>query len=271
MLFWFGYANRYVVFLYDHDMGPRVPDTSPFSPVTRSRYWMTGLVVGGLVMALTTAASGVLGRRTAPLPWRRVWLLAALPIVVGIVWITMTLNHPTLPLDLALLVAGVTLLGLALALQPAAVAARRHAELLLLAGDGLCLALWLVTLPGLAYVPYWLRSGGRLWLALLVIPPVVGLVGLGLLTGIRWFLKRLASTFEELVLAALCAAYLLLPLVHHVLGTDGRFYISDMDNFFSRNPLVQLVTWGAAAALAWTVARLRASMRGRFVQSGKSV
>ena len=36
--YWFAVADRYIIFLYYHDMGPLVPDTSPFSVVTSSRY-----------------------------------------------------------------------------------------------------------------------------------------------------------------------------------------------------------------------------------------
>ena len=60
--YWFAVADRYAVFLYDHDMGPLYPDTSPFSRVTSSRYWMTGLVVGGMVMVAYAAANWLLGR-----------------------------------------------------------------------------------------------------------------------------------------------------------------------------------------------------------------
>ena len=44
--YWFAVADRFFIFLYYHDMGSVVPDTSPFSPVTSSRYWMAGLVAG---------------------------------------------------------------------------------------------------------------------------------------------------------------------------------------------------------------------------------
>ena len=37
--YWFAVADRAIIFLYDHDMGPLVPDTAPFSRVTVSRYW----------------------------------------------------------------------------------------------------------------------------------------------------------------------------------------------------------------------------------------
>ncbi|MCP4422626.1 MAG: hypothetical protein GY805_38945, partial [Chloroflexi bacterium] len=48
--YWFAIADRYIIFLYNHDMGPVVPDTSPFSRVTASRYWMAALVASGGVM-----------------------------------------------------------------------------------------------------------------------------------------------------------------------------------------------------------------------------
>ena len=60
--YWFAVADRYIVFLYYHNMGPRVPDTSPFGFVTASRYWMAGLVASGAVMVLYTAASWLLKR-----------------------------------------------------------------------------------------------------------------------------------------------------------------------------------------------------------------
>ncbi len=49
--YWFAIADRYVIFLYWHYMGPHYPDTSPFSVVTSSHYWMAGLVASGTVMA----------------------------------------------------------------------------------------------------------------------------------------------------------------------------------------------------------------------------
>ncbi|MBN1250046.1 MAG: hypothetical protein JXC32_20445, partial [Anaerolineae bacterium] len=84
---WFAVGNRAVVFLYYHDMGPVVPDTGPFSPVTRSRYWMTGLVAGGAAMVMHTVAQMVLGRLTRshePPRWWRIWTVAAVPIAIGI-------------------------------------------------------------------------------------------------------------------------------------------------------------------------------------------
>ena len=63
--YWFAVADRYIVFLYYHDMGPRAPDTSPFSAVTSSRYWMAGLVAGGAMMGVYVTANWLAGRLAA--------------------------------------------------------------------------------------------------------------------------------------------------------------------------------------------------------------
>ncbi|MGD2048280.1 MAG: hypothetical protein PVH03_02235 [Chloroflexota bacterium] len=54
---WFALADRYVIFLYNHDMFPSHTDTSAFSRVTSSRYWMAGLVASGVVMVLYTTVN----------------------------------------------------------------------------------------------------------------------------------------------------------------------------------------------------------------------
>ena len=55
--YWFAIADRHIVFLYYHDVGPFVGDTSPFSAVSSSRYWMAGLVSSGMAVVLYTGAS----------------------------------------------------------------------------------------------------------------------------------------------------------------------------------------------------------------------
>ncbi|MGC9521241.1 MAG: hypothetical protein ACP5HG_05090 [Anaerolineae bacterium] len=275
MAYWFGMANRAVVFLYHHDMGPRVPDTRAFSPVTRSRYWMTGFVAGGAVMALHVAVNGIAGRlskRYTPPAWWRIWLLCAAPLTLGIVIITMSLNSPTLPFGLAALTAVVTLTGLALALWPGRLAARDPLALALLALDGMGLALWLTALPGFEYVPYWRSAGRSWWIVMTGAMLVAGVVALAIATGLRVLLMRTrrvrprtmlaGANTTQLLLAGAAVAYLGLPLVHHLFATDGYFYITDMENFFSRAAWIQLLTWVLTAALAWATARLRERLGG---------
>jgi hypothetical protein len=119
---WFAIANRYHIFLYNH-LG-----ATPFDEVTRSRYWMAGLVAAGLVLVLYTPVNWVIGRLAGtrgrvyiPPAWWRVWLICLTPLTIGILLITMTCNAPTLPLTDALAVLAAARIG---AVSPAAAGGR---------------------------------------------------------------------------------------------------------------------------------------------------
>lgn len=254
--YWFGVANRFIVFLYFHDMGAVVPDTSPFSAVTRSRYGAAGLVAGGLLLLLQTSLNWLLGRFIIgyrPPPWGRVWIIACWPLLAGIPIITMTLNTPTLPLDLALQTSAVTLLSVALALLPGRLAAAAPAELSLLALEGGAMAAVILGLSFLERVR-WRVEEGLNW--------SIGVIGAGLLaalvlllatTGLRLWRQMAGPKPITLFTAGLVVAYLLLPAIHYLVGTDGYYYITNRDNFFARNWLWQVSAWVAAGGLAWVV------------------
>lgn len=228
--YWFGIADRYFIFLYHHDMGSVVPDTSPFSPVTSSRYWMAGLVASGIILVLCAAANWLLGRLSAdyhPPVWWRVWALSAVPLVIGIPAITMTMNNPRLPLANAVQATLAILAGLGLALLPGEMAARRPGELFWLALDGVGLTLVLLTIVGVQNVPRWLASGGIFWITTMIVTLAVSVAWLLVVTGLRTLFRIPVPKAATLFLAGLCVAYVLMPLVHHVLGTDGLFYITN--------------------------------------------
>lgn len=267
MLYWFGVANRAVLFLYDHDMGPRVPDTSAFSLVTRSRYWMAGLVAAGLVLVCYTLAAFCLGRGRRgyrPPPWPRVWLLAALPLAVAIPLVTMTLNTPTLPLPDALLVTTATLSGLALALPPADLAARAPGRLVWLAVDGAGAAALALSLTFGEQAYALLRRGSAYGVLLLGIG---GAVGVALLVGGSLLPRsqRAATAGVGAILAAGVGwAYLVLPATHHLFFTDGWFYITTMDNFFPSAWLVWLAGWTLTAAVVGGIVKGRRRAGGEL-------
>ena len=156
---WFAVADRYAIFLYGHT-ARGIPLAQPFDAMTRSRYWMAGLVAAGAVMVIYTAFNWTLGRTMQPaqaeLPSTGLVAgldLCALPLTIGIPAITMTRNTPTLPFGLAAACVIATLAGLALALLPGEWAARRPVDLIWLAFDGLglmpiLLLLRSVELPG---------------------------------------------------------------------------------------------------------------------------
>lgn len=261
--YWFAVADRYFIFLYYHDMGSVVPDTSPFSPVTSSRYWMAGLVASGAILVLYGAANWLLGRLSdsyQPPAWWRVWVLSAVPLAIGIPIITMLANDPVLRLANAVQATAATLAGLCLAFLPGKMAARRPTELFWLALDGLGLMLVLVAAAGLQNLPRWLASGGALWLLMLCLVLAAAGAWLLVVTGLRIFFRTPLPKAATLFLAGLCVAYVLMPLAHHLLGTDGLFYITNSNNFFADSVALQLGGWLLVAGLAWALTRLRWSL-----------
>lgn len=259
MAYWYAVANRVIVFLYDHDMGPLFPDTGPFGAVTRGRYWMAGLVVGGFVLVGYTATLFVIGRlaRTyRPPAWRRVWLLCALPLAVGIPAITMTQNAPVLPPVDALAVTAATVAAVGLALTPGAPAARAPSRLAGLAVEGAGVA---AVADSVAFAP---RSTAFLAHNILAgTLPIAGalIAGLLLLLAVALVRRRrrvLPPPLWMSLVAGLCWAYLLGPLAHYLVGTDGWFYITTADNFFPGAWLPLLAGWLLAAALLFALRRM---------------
>jgi len=263
---WFAVANRYIVFLYYHNMGPLVPDTTPFSAETSSRYWMAGLVASGAIMLLYSALSWLMGRvvRNYRAPaWWRVWAVCALPLLVGIPLITMTTNQPTLPLMNAVQTTLAALIGLAFALMPAKMAAERPCALLLLASDGWAMMLLMVNAVMFERVKRWLARGGTLYVQMMAVSLIAGVVWLLIMTGLRAWRRTSIPSTAELFAAGLCESYLLMPVLHHVSFTDGYYYISSKSNFFASGIITQIASWLLVAAIALGVTRLRRHLKKR--------
>jgi len=261
--YWFGVANRHVIFLYAHTT-KGIPRAEPFDEITRSRYWMAGLVAMGAVLVWYTALNWALGRIAA---WRRraydapdgrrVWLLCALPLAAGIPAITLTVNAPTLPPDLAAACAAAALIGLACALWPGAWAARRPRDLAWLAldGAGVMLPLLLmraIELPGrgvFVSVPRAIVfSAGSV---------AAGSGWLGVMTVLRLWRRTALPGVEAVFAAGVCEGYLLLPLAHYVLGAPAYRYISTASNFFAFDRVFQFFVVATAVAISTATVWLR--------------
>ena len=269
LAYWFGRADRYLVFLYYHDMGPLVPDTSPFSPVTASRYWMSGLVAAGFVLVLYASLNWLFGRLRegyAPPPWALVWLICLPLLLLGIPLITMSLNSPVLPWDHAARVTFAALAGLALALPPAPLAARRPSELLWLLADGCGLSLILATLAQLDDIVRWTANGLDWRAALSISAFALGLAWLLFLTWLRAWRGTAVQFVLPVYMAGICVAYLLLPLAHYLFFSDGYFYITDSDNFLAGSIPLQLLTWLLTAVLVWALVSLRRLLDRRLTR-----
>lgn len=255
--YWFAYANRYEVFLYEH-LG-----ATPFHAVTRSRYLMAGLVAAGAVLIAYAAVTWLLGRLAHqrepsyhPPPWWRVWLAAAPWVVIGVPAITLTMNAPTLPAWLALGCAGVTLFGLALAFMPGEWAATRPVDLAWLVFDGagltpVLLLLIVLGLPARALlspaIVYGVAFGAL----------AASLIWLGVMSVFRAFLDRPLDDWRPLLMAGLCLSYLVLPLVHYLTASPGLHYMTAATNFFTASWAIQVAIWALAALLAYGATSLR--------------
>jgi hypothetical protein len=262
MGYWFGIADRYIIFLYHHNMGPGF-DTSPFGWVTVSRYWMAGLVADGMIMVLYTGVCWLLGRLLPgyrPPSWWRVWVICAGPLLVVLLLITMTANQPTLPVVNAAQVALAALIGLALALWPGERAAARPRELAWLAADSWGMMLVLL-FGGLADdVGRWLAAGAVGRVRLIFGGIGAGVIWLLIVTALRGWRKVPVPRAGDVLASGFGITYLLMPLIHYSLGTDGIFYITDSSNFFSDHLLFQLGVWVIAALVALGITRLRRAL-----------
>lgn len=262
LYYWFAIADRYVIFLYNHDMAPHFPDTSPFSDITRSRYWMTGLVAGGVVMVFFTASNWLGGRfvRKFRLPaWWLVWVWCTVPLLIGIPLITMTANQPVLPpLDAAQTTLA-ALIGVGLGLISGRLAAERPGELVWLALDGVAMMFLLLFIARLEDVTHWWTTGstGHIWIVGIGI--IIGMMGLFIMTTLRLWRRTTMPGAGAVFSTGLSVTYLLLPLVHHLyVGTaDGYYYISTASNFFARSVPFQIMTWFVVAAITIGITRLR--------------
>ena len=272
--YWFAVADRYTVFLYHHDMGPLYPDTSPFSVVTGSRYWMASLVASGAVMVLYTIASWLLGRLVASYrapAWWRVWIICAPVLLISIPTITMTVNAPTLPVRNAVQVTLAALIGAGLALLPGKLAAEAPGALAWLTAQGSGLMLVMIFLVHVEKIRGWLARGRAVWVWMMALSVAAGVIWLLVLTVVQAWLRRRVPSAAALYAAGMCLAYLLMPLVHHVLGTNGYFYITNSDNFLAQSAIVQIVAWLALAGLVMGVTKLGQHLAAQRAAAGRSM
>lgn len=268
--YWFGRADRYVIFLYGHT-APNIPLTQPFDAITSSRYWMAGLVATGIVMVLYTSINWLGGRVTSRKGgsfgtprWWLVWAFCALPLVIGIPAITMTVNAPTLPLSLALACAVATLAGLAFALMPGRWAAERPDDLLWLVLDGMGLMPTLLLLRAIELPDRGLSVSPAVAWSVAIGGVVVGLLWLALLSVLRQWGGRPSPGAAAIFLAGVGLSYVLMPLAHYLTAGPADFrYISNSANFFATNIWLQLMAVATAAGLALAASWYRKRLASR--------
>ena len=254
--YWFAVADRYHIFLYNH------LDATPFDAITTSRYLMAGLVADGAVLVVYGLGCWFAGRLAGvwyheyrPPAWWRVWLICLPLLCIGIPAITTTVNAPTLSFWLAAACAAVTCIGLAVALMPGDLAARRPGRLLWIALAGIGLTPVLMLLRAVE-----LPQRGLLTMPLALLFALGGVVfsaaWMGGMVLVSRRLRRPMPSTAAMLLAAVAINYLLLPLIHHLLFTPSAYrYITSGSNFFAFELSVQIVCWLVASGFALTASR----------------
>jgi len=255
---WFSVANRFLIFLYGH-LG-----ATYFDEPTASRYWMAGLVSSGALLVSYTAihaVSGVWARRrgkTVSTPaWWRVWMLCAGPLAVSIYYIARYGDIPYLPPLLALACVGSTLIGVALALIPARLAAQAPDEFVWRAVAGLGVTPALLLLRAIE-----LPTAGLLAPAvaypLAVSSTLAGVLASGAVVWLHVRRHKVRWPWHNILIAAFCWSYLLLPLMHHVFFTPVHYrYITAKSSFFALTWGMQGLCWIVAGLLSTGVTRLQ--------------
>lgn len=259
--YWFVILDRNIIFLYYHDMGPRVPDTSPFSDVTSSRYWMSGLVANGFIFILYSLfiffRSRINNNYRPPIWWHI--FIFCIPIIISVTLIiTMTMNHPVLPFNHAVKVVTATLAGLAVGLYSSHLAQKKLINYILLGIDGFAIALIMNSstwLEDLSFLPEWriviLIKLYAISIFLLLITTAV----------IVW--KKISTKVHDLFIFSLAIASIFGAVFHYIYGTSGHYYISNSANFFIQNIIFQILIWVLALLLVSLLEKLRNSINVR--------
>ncbi len=261
---WYGVLDRYQIFLYYHGMGAGF-DTTPFGHTTAGRYWVASLVCAGAVMLPYLAINFALGRAVKsyrpPVGWR-LWTLCAVPLAIIVPIIVMTVNAPVLPFGHALRVIVALLAGLALAIAPGSYVARHPMRYPLLMIDGFTLAGLLGALTLVERLAGWAERGSGAYVVAFLVLVALAIGVLLVMTLVYWRWRRAEIPgVGTLLLAAFDVIYLFMPLVHYLLMSNSNGgptrYISDANNFFATNILIQLGAWIAVALLVAGMTRLR--------------
>jgi len=256
--YWFVIADRNDVFLYYHNMGPRVPDTSPFSFVTASRYWMSGLVACGFVLLIYFPINFVLFRVRKiyfPPDWRKILLFSFPILTIGIFIITMTMNKPLLPFQQAAKILIATLASLAVVLKTAELANEKLLKLFLYGAEGFAMGMLMLITTGWisnsVYLPAW-----RINFFLILYAVCFAIIAV---TSVFYIWKKIKSTPTIIIVFSLAIIYPFGAVFHYLAGTDGHYYISNSNNFFIQNIWAQLLIWIAMVFFVSAVAWLRNS------------
>ena len=245
----FGCADRKIVFLYEH-LG-----LTPFDKMTIGRYWMTGLVLSGFLTILYLITRLIL-RFTIKLEkisWRTIIKLSVIPLIVGVVLITMTLGEPKLTLLIAISSASALIIGVSIGFSVVDDLIKDFRPTFIYLIFGLGLVPFLVLFRVLE-----LPEKGILAMNISLLVIVSSIVG-----GFFWlFISYRIFKFNrprltDVIKGTIAIGYIGLPLLHYLIATPkGIPYITSDDNFFADNMILRITNWILLILIVFLVEKL---------------
>lgn len=239
----FNYADRKVVFLYYH-LGH-----TPFDTMTSGRYWMTGFVLSGfltifyLIIKLTLKLLSAIDQPR----WKTIVKMSFLPLLFGILIITMNFGEPKMTFSLAISSAATLIIGLIIGYSIV---------------DDLFINFkstknYLIT--GLGLVPFLtlfrtleLPAKGILTWGTSITLTIISIGGGLLWLSIAHLLTDNKSSLVKVLTGTMAITYLGGPVLHYLVATpEGIPYITTSGNVFAEDMVLRITTWILLILLAY--------------------
>jgi hypothetical protein len=246
-LYLFAWADRKIFFLYEH-LGAK-----PFDPFTVGRYWMAGFIISGFISILYFSIKLVfvfIKTGINIFGWKSVISIAAAPLLLGIILITMFLGEPRMPFSIAVSTATALILGLTLGTSVVDDFFDNQKDTLtyIMAGIGL---VPFVTLFRALELPKKGILNPNFALGVAIASAIAGFFWL--IIALRVF-RRAKISMVRITKGILTMSYLGLPVLHFIVATPrGIPYITTSDNFFANSYALRLFTWGILIAIIISV------------------
>lgn len=240
----FIYADRKVVFLYSH-LG-----STPFDACTSGRYWMTGFVLSGFLTIfylIIKLIIKLLSAKDHP-RWKTIVKISFLPLLLGILIITMDVGEPKLTFSLSISSAATLIIGLIIgfSIVDDLLNHFKSTKNYLIAGLGLVPFLMLfrtLELPDKGILS-WGTS-----ITLTIISIVGGLLWLSFA---RLLTENDKSPLIKVLTGTLAITYLGFPVLHYLVATpEGIPYITASGNIFAEGMVLRITTWILLILLAF--------------------
>lgn len=242
-IYLFNYADRKVVFLYNH-LG-----STPFDAGTSGRYWMTGFVLSGFLTIFYLIAKlfiKLLSAKVNP-RWKTIVKMSFLPLLLGILIITMNFGEPKLTFSLAISSAATLIIGLIIgfSIVDDLINHFKSTRNYLIAGLGL------VPFLGLFRTLELPDKGILSWSTTIVVTVFSILGGLLWLSIARLLTVENKSSLIKVLTGTLAIAYLGFPVLHYLFATpEGIPYITASGNVFAEDMVLRITTWILLIVLA---------------------